>query len=157
MHCGVRLHGQNVCYVIFWKIAPQHWIYMEISLRFSTKFVFFEPTWSLYLQINLSKTIYFLKRTWFLYVLSKYHGMFKILQWNTRLRKTPTLTILKIQVKNTLVTVGIAFIGVPIKDQMKLPIVCFYIVVWFKKNKQTKNNTTLNTITYFINISYIGQ
>jgi hypothetical protein len=26
MHCGVRLHGQNVCYVIFWKIAPQHWI-----------------------------------------------------------------------------------------------------------------------------------
>jgi hypothetical protein len=24
MHCGVRLHGQNVCYVIFWNIAPKH-------------------------------------------------------------------------------------------------------------------------------------
>jgi len=22
MHCGVRLHGQNACYVIFWNIAP---------------------------------------------------------------------------------------------------------------------------------------
>jgi len=29
MHCGVRLHGQNACYVIFWNIAPQHWIYMD--------------------------------------------------------------------------------------------------------------------------------
>ena len=27
MHCGVRLHGQNACYVIFWNIAPKHWIY----------------------------------------------------------------------------------------------------------------------------------
>ena len=26
MHCGVRLHGQNACYVIFWNIAPKHWI-----------------------------------------------------------------------------------------------------------------------------------
>jgi hypothetical protein len=49
---------------------------------------FFEPTWPLYLKFNLSKTIYFLKRTWFLYVLSKYHGMFKMLQWNARLRKS---------------------------------------------------------------------
>ena len=38
--------------------------------------------------------------------------------------------ILKIQVKNTLNTVGIVFMVVLIKDQMKLPIVCFYIVVW---------------------------
>ena len=22
MHCVVRLHGQNACYVIFWNIAP---------------------------------------------------------------------------------------------------------------------------------------
>jgi len=29
MHCGVRLHGQNACYVIFWNIAPKHWIYMN--------------------------------------------------------------------------------------------------------------------------------
>ena len=29
MHCGVRLHGQNACSVIFWNIAPQHWIYMD--------------------------------------------------------------------------------------------------------------------------------
>jgi len=29
MHCGVRLHGQNGCYVIFWNIAPKHWIYMD--------------------------------------------------------------------------------------------------------------------------------
>ena len=27
---------------------------------------FFEPTWPFYLRFNLSKTIYFLKRTWFL-------------------------------------------------------------------------------------------
>ena len=54
---------------------------------------FFEPTWSFYLKLNLSKTIYFLKRTWFLYVLSKYQGMFKILQWNAILQKTPTLKI----------------------------------------------------------------
>jgi hypothetical protein len=29
MHCGVRLHGQNTCNVIFWNIAPKHWIYMD--------------------------------------------------------------------------------------------------------------------------------
>lgn len=29
MHCGVRLHGRNACYVIFWNIAPKHWIYMK--------------------------------------------------------------------------------------------------------------------------------
>jgi hypothetical protein len=29
MHCGVRLHGRNACYVIFWNIAPKHWIYMD--------------------------------------------------------------------------------------------------------------------------------
>ena len=29
MHCGVTLHGQNACYVIFWNIAPKHWIYMD--------------------------------------------------------------------------------------------------------------------------------
>ena len=34
MHCGVRLHGQNACYVIFWNIAPKHWIYMGIATHF---------------------------------------------------------------------------------------------------------------------------
>ena len=29
MHCGVRLHGRNACYVIFWNIAPKHWIDMD--------------------------------------------------------------------------------------------------------------------------------
>jgi hypothetical protein len=29
MHCGVRLHGQNACNVIFWNIASKHWIYMD--------------------------------------------------------------------------------------------------------------------------------
>ena len=29
MHGGVRLHGQNACYVIFGNIAPKHWIYMD--------------------------------------------------------------------------------------------------------------------------------
>jgi hypothetical protein len=29
MHCGVRLHGQNACYVIFWNITPKHWKYMD--------------------------------------------------------------------------------------------------------------------------------
>ena len=69
------------------------WNHFLISLRFSTKFVFFEHTWLFYLKFNLSKSIYFLKRTWFIYVLFKYHGMFKVLQWNTRLWKTPTLKI----------------------------------------------------------------
>ena len=52
-----------------------------IALWFSTKFVFF----LVYLKFNLSNTIYFLKSTWFLFVLSKYHGMFEILQWNAML------------------------------------------------------------------------
>jgi hypothetical protein len=31
MHCGVRLHGQNACFVIFWNIAPQHyWVMMNL-------------------------------------------------------------------------------------------------------------------------------
>ena len=65
---------------------------------------FFEPAWLFYLKFNLSKTIYFLKRTWFLYVLWNYQGIFKVLQWNyqrifkvlqwnARLWKTPTLKI----------------------------------------------------------------
>ena len=29
IHCDVKLHGQNACYVIFWNIAPNHWIYMD--------------------------------------------------------------------------------------------------------------------------------
>jgi hypothetical protein len=32
MHCGVRLHGQNACYVIFWNIASKHWIYMDTGI-----------------------------------------------------------------------------------------------------------------------------
>ena len=54
---------------------------------------FFEPTWPFYLTFNLSKTIHFLKRPWFLYVLSKYQVMFKVLQWNAMLWKIPTLKI----------------------------------------------------------------
>ena len=38
MHCGVRLHGQNACYVIFWNIAPQHWIYMDTGYCNSSYF-----------------------------------------------------------------------------------------------------------------------
>jgi hypothetical protein len=33
MHSGVRLHGQNASYVIFWNIALKHWIYMETGYR----------------------------------------------------------------------------------------------------------------------------
>ena len=29
MEWGVRLHGPITCYVIFWNIAHQHWIYMN--------------------------------------------------------------------------------------------------------------------------------
>jgi hypothetical protein len=43
---------------------------------------FFEPAWPFYLKFNLFKTIYFLKCIWILYVLCKYQGMFKVLQWN---------------------------------------------------------------------------
>jgi hypothetical protein len=28
-HCGVRLHGRDTCYVIFWNIAPKHWTDMD--------------------------------------------------------------------------------------------------------------------------------
>ena len=63
----------------------------------------------------------------------------------------PSCPILKIQVNKFLGTVGIVFIGVLIKDQIKLTIVCFYIVFGLK------TPLTLNTITYLINISYIGQ
>ena len=37
MHCGVRLHGGNACYVIFWNIAPKHWIYKD---SIATHFIF---------------------------------------------------------------------------------------------------------------------
>ena len=50
--------------------------------------------------------------------------------WETINGVFPSCPILKIQVRNTLGTVGIIFIGVLIKDQTKLHIVCFYIVVW---------------------------
>jgi hypothetical protein len=59
-------------------------------------------SWPFYLKLNLSKTIYFLKHTWFLYVLSKYQGMFKILQWNAMLRKAPTLKIARSSPRNSL-------------------------------------------------------
>jgi hypothetical protein len=39
MHRGVRLHGQNACYVIFWNIAPKHWIYMDTG--YCNSFYFF--------------------------------------------------------------------------------------------------------------------
>jgi hypothetical protein len=38
MHCGVTLHGQNACYVIFWNITPKHWIYMDTGI--ATHFLF---------------------------------------------------------------------------------------------------------------------
>ena len=59
-------------------------------VKYTLNLCFFEPTWLFYLKFNLSKTTYFLKRTWFLYILSKYHGMFKFLQWNARLWKKNT-------------------------------------------------------------------
>jgi hypothetical protein len=81
----------------------QHWIrrkYLMLLIlgvkpiiNFLLNLCFFEPSWLFYLKFNLSKTISFLKRTWFLYVLWKYQGMFKVLQWNARLWKTPTLKI----------------------------------------------------------------
>jgi hypothetical protein len=63
--------------------------------RFSTKFVVFvESTWPFFLKLNLSNTIYCLKRIWFLYVLSENHEMFKVLQWTAmRSQTTPTLKI----------------------------------------------------------------
>ena len=63
---------------------------------------FFEPTWPFYFKFNLSKTIHFLKRPWFLYVLSKYQAMFKVLQWNARLWKIPTLKIALSSPRNSL-------------------------------------------------------
>jgi hypothetical protein len=42
------------------------------------------------LSPNLIDLAHFLKRPWFLYVLSKYQAMFKVLQWNARLWKIPT-------------------------------------------------------------------
>jgi hypothetical protein len=77
-----------------------HWL-------ISSKFVFilvYMCTWLFYLKFNLSKIIYFLKCTRFLYVLSKYHGMFKLLQWNARLWKTPTLKIAPSSPGNSLIT-----------------------------------------------------
>jgi hypothetical protein len=50
--------------------------------------------WGTFVTLCVTVTnIYFLKRTWFFYVLSKYQGMFKIVQWNAMLRKTHTLKI----------------------------------------------------------------
>ena len=72
-------------------------------------FCLFKPTSPFYLKFNISKTIYFLKRTWFLYVLSKYQDMFKISQWNTKLRKTHTLKIARSPPRN-LVFIGHASI-----------------------------------------------
>ena len=41
IHCGVRLHGQNVCYVIFCNIAPKHWIYIcTWTQGIATHFIF---------------------------------------------------------------------------------------------------------------------
>ena len=67
--------------------------YNSFLLGFLLNLCFFEPTCPFYLKFNLSKTIQFLKRPWFLYVLSKYQAMFKALQWNARLWKIPTLKI----------------------------------------------------------------
>jgi hypothetical protein len=39
VYCGVRLYGQNACYVIFWNIAPKHWIYMDT--RYCNSFYFY--------------------------------------------------------------------------------------------------------------------
>jgi len=38
LYCGVRLHGQNACYIIFWNIALKHWIYMDRGYRNSFYF-----------------------------------------------------------------------------------------------------------------------
>ena len=66
---------------------------------------FFEPTWPFYLRFNLSKTIHFLKRPWFLYVLSKYQAMYKVLQWNARLWKITSIINLIIPFHSVFVTI----------------------------------------------------
>jgi hypothetical protein len=76
--------------------------YNSFLSHFLLNLCFFEPTWPFYLKFNLSKTIHFLQRPWFLYVLSKYQAMFKVLQWNARLWKIPTLKIAPSSPKNSL-------------------------------------------------------
>ncbi len=100
-------HHNAFCNIFVWKLSllvccdilrlSWTWFLYDFLLNLC----FFEPTWPFYLKFNLSKTIYFLKRTWFLYVLSKYQGMFKGLQWNAMLRKTPTLKIARSSPRNS--------------------------------------------------------
>jgi hypothetical protein len=75
----------------FPKEALWHIFLKKMSQQFILRHYIF--VWPFYLKFNLSKTIHFLKRPWFLYVLSKYQAMFKVLQWNARLWKIPTLKI----------------------------------------------------------------
>jgi hypothetical protein len=68
-------HRQSICILlrslcstfVLWKVR-EHAVVGKETLKFGSI--------SFYLKFNLSKTIYFLKRIWFLYVLSKYQGMF---------------------------------------------------------------------------------
>jgi hypothetical protein len=99
--CTCRLDPENILcgnfFIFYFKMNGENWIESQKQRlldnseahgefgcllcklgRFSTKFVFFEPTWPFYLKFNLSKTIYFLKRTWFLYVLSKFEAIWWI-------------------------------------------------------------------------------
>jgi hypothetical protein len=70
------------------------------------------------------KTIYFLKRTWFLYVLSKYQGMFKILQWNAMPRKAPTLKIARSSPRNSL----------------KIIFCCYHVQISLSMSQQTQSD-----------------
>jgi hypothetical protein len=50
---------------------------------------------------NEKSSLFWKSPTWFLYVLSKYQGMFKILKWNAMLRKTPNLKIARSSPRNS--------------------------------------------------------
>jgi hypothetical protein len=52
MHCSIRLHGQNGCYVIFWNIAPKHWIYMDRG--YCNSFHFYVPLGETYCVCSVS-------------------------------------------------------------------------------------------------------
>jgi hypothetical protein len=72
---GERVKNYNIVYFRVQDCTCKIFLRCE-TLTFYTKFVL---TWVFCLKLNLSKTIHFLTRTWFLYVLTKYQAMFKVL------------------------------------------------------------------------------
>jgi hypothetical protein len=93
-----RVKNYNIVYFRIQDCTCRIFLRCE-TLTFSTKFVL---TWLFCLKFNLSKTIHFLTRTWFLYVLTKYQAMFKVLQWNASLWKIPTLKIAPLSPRNSI-------------------------------------------------------